>query len=91
MSDDERGRAWEERIRRAIDEANPCGAVKVTTSIGVAAASGDVGTADSLLKAADEAMYGAKFSGKNRVVTWPLSSEVVHAIEEGRQNKRTDR
>lgn len=63
-----------ERIRAAIEAMkiqNDLGeAVPITTSLGVSAASSDAGldTPESLLLAADEALYEAKHSGRNRVV-----------------------
>ena len=43
-------------------------ALQVTISIGVAATSGAGDTAEALLKRADEALYDAKQSGRNRVI-----------------------
>jgi diguanylate cyclase (GGDEF)-like protein len=66
-----------ERVRAAIDGLKPFGAaVKVTASIGVAGSDTNrFPTADALIKAADEAMYVAKFTGKNRVSVCPLDPE----------------
>lgn len=63
-----------ERIRAAIEAMQICNdagtPVPVTTSLGVSAAAVDTGldTPESLLLAADEALYEAKHSGRNRVV-----------------------
>jgi len=65
--------ALAERVRATIEALKPFGGVvKVTTSIGIAA-SDNKGPADAekLVKAADEAMYVAKWSTKNRVCSWP--------------------
>lgn len=64
-----------ERLRKAVSEisfsAHPD--LKVTVSIGIAATFdilGDETSCEALLKAADEAMYAAKHSGRNRVVCY---------------------
>ena len=44
----------------------PDGSVSVTTSIGIAIHAGAGANVDALLRKADDAMYRAKFSGKNR-------------------------
>jgi two-component system cell cycle response regulator len=55
-------------------EANPVkvsrapGALSVTISIGIARMEGEGDTADALLHRADQALYRAKRSGRNRVV-----------------------
>ncbi len=67
--------ATAERIRSGIDQSNPGGSVKVTASIGVAEALG-VEDADTLLAAADEAMYVSKHTGGNRVTNFPPSPEL---------------
>jgi two-component system cell cycle response regulator len=62
-----------ERLRQSI-EANPIrisrapGALNVTISIGIAKMEGPTDTADALLHRADQALYRAKRSGRNRVV-----------------------
>jgi diguanylate cyclase (GGDEF)-like protein len=64
-----------ERVRRRIaDLALPLpggGELCVTASFGVATHPDSAGDADDLVKAADEAMYAAKGSGKNRTVRAP--------------------
>jgi len=55
-----------ERIRRQI-EATPLGGKTVTVSIGVCSYPEHGADVDSLIRAADEAMYKAKRAGKNRV------------------------
>jgi diguanylate cyclase (GGDEF)-like protein len=65
-----------ERIRERI-EAEPvprvgsAGTIKVTASVGVASMRVIADGADALIAAADEALYEAKRSGKNRVVGGP--------------------
>jgi diguanylate cyclase (GGDEF)-like protein len=63
-----------ERVRRAVEEepfecGHGVGIVHVTISIGAAAFPTDAADAESLLEAADEAVYTAKRRGRNRVVT----------------------
>ena len=60
-----------ERIRQAVAGASietPSGVVKVTISIGVAQLNDRIDRLDRLLSLADEALYKAKESGRNKVV-----------------------
>lgn len=60
--------ATAERIRKGIDETNPGGEVKVTSSIGIACSSDpETKSGEQLIKAADDAMYSSKSEGKNRI------------------------
>jgi diguanylate cyclase (GGDEF)-like protein/PAS domain S-box-containing protein len=62
-----------ERLRVALEEAvfsTPQGDVRATVSVGVATLGPDCCTRDELLNRADQALYLAKQSGRNRVVTW---------------------
>jgi diguanylate cyclase (GGDEF)-like protein len=56
-----------ERLRQAIEQGSPAG-LRLTVSLGVAAASGDAAEFRTLFEAADAALYRAKQLGKNRVV-----------------------
>ncbi len=56
-----------ERLRQAVEEST-AGGLKLTVSLGVAAASGDATEFRALFEAADAALYRAKQLGKNRVV-----------------------
>lgn len=60
------GRQLGERLRLAIAEANPTG-IRTTISLGVSAASGQRLSYESLFKQADDALYVAKRTGRNRV------------------------
>lgn len=63
--------AFAERLRLCVSSGNmdtPEGMIPVTISIGVASSGGESGwDADSLVKAADAALYRAKENGRNRV------------------------
>jgi len=62
-----------ERLRQSIETTpvkisrNP-GALNITISIGIAQAEGESDTAESLLHRADQALYRAKRTGRNKVV-----------------------
>ncbi|MFZ0806104.1 MAG: GGDEF domain-containing protein [Candidatus Sulfotelmatobacter sp.] len=55
-------------IRRLAAPANPS-ALSVTVSMGVATANQEDATPESVIKAADEALYRAKANGRNRIET----------------------
>lgn len=63
-----------ERVRRAIEAHQVIFADfdrNVTISVGVAQRNGKLSDTSELFKAADEAIYKAKETGRNRVVLWP--------------------
>src|SRR4051812_43104700 len=64
--DVEQARAVGERVRLAVEAAEP-GGLPVTASVGVAAAAGSEIDFDDLFRAADAALYEAKRTGRNRV------------------------
>ena len=72
--------ATAERIRASIERADLGRSlgVPVTTSMGVACSENEA-RCGQLLNAADEAAFAAKFSGKNRVMSWPLDASVAAA------------
>lgn len=62
-----------ERLRQAVEESEVLiedGAVKMTISVGVAVISDETTEYENLLKKADDALYRAKESGRNRVVAY---------------------
>jgi diguanylate cyclase (GGDEF)-like protein len=85
------GIAIAERIRRRITrvrfphgKSQPLGSV--TVSIGVSAFAPGVDTPETIIEAADRALYLAKSRGKNRVEAFepPAAGEVSNAAEEAR-------
>jgi diguanylate cyclase (GGDEF)-like protein len=64
------GQEIAERLRSAVEDANPTG-IAVTLSVGLATGSGDCVVYETLFKSADEALYEAKGTGRNRVVAAP--------------------
>ena len=64
------GQEVAERLREAVEQARPTD-IPITISLGVSAARGAQVDYDTLFKAADEALYEAKRTGRNRVVGAP--------------------
>ena len=64
-----------ERLREAVEQARPTD-IPITISLGVSAARGAQVDYDTLFKAADEALYEAKRTGRNRVVAAPEPARV---------------
>jgi diguanylate cyclase (GGDEF)-like protein len=64
------GQEVAERLREAVEQARPTD-IPITISLGVSAARGAQVDYDTLFKAADEALYEAKRTGRNRVITAP--------------------
>ena len=64
------GQEVAERLRKAVEQARPTG-IEITISLGLSAGSGEQVDYDTLFKAADEALYEAKRTGRNRVVSAP--------------------
>jgi diguanylate cyclase (GGDEF)-like protein len=74
-----------ERLRESLRETFAADTVPITISFGVATFPAHAETAASLLHAADEALYAAKESGRNRTV---LHSLVLRtALREGRDDR----
>ena len=64
----EEAAATAERIRRSIENSSAGGTIAVTASIGLCATDQITATSPAaFIKAADDAMYSSKKSGKNRV------------------------
>ena len=58
-----------ERIRQAVEKKS-CSGVQITVSLGVASLESGTAKPDELIDQADKALYAAKKSGRNRVITW---------------------
>jgi len=69
----ENAKAKAESLRKNIEDLNQDG-IKITASFGVAELNAEHETLDALIKDADEALYRAKESGRNKVV---LKGEVL--------------
>ena len=77
--DEESSQAIAERLRCVVSEApliTAEGTFRVTMSFGVAAVRGGSHSADSITRAADQALYKAKESGRNRVELFRTDSRV---------------
>jgi diguanylate cyclase (GGDEF)-like protein/PAS domain S-box-containing protein len=75
-----------ERIRQTIEKIS-CSGVKITVSIGVAFLEVTTNKPEELINQADKALYAAKNSGRNRVVTWGKECEAVFTTDEGAGKK----
>ncbi|MCC7385854.1 MAG: diguanylate cyclase [Deltaproteobacteria bacterium] len=80
-----------DKLRRSVEQADyehgylqPLG--RITISCGVATAPHDAPTLAELLHAADDALFAAKDSGRNRVIgfgmTWNDTSDIVRRVSE---------
>jgi len=71
-----------ERIRQAIEKKS-CSGVKITVSLGVSTLESNTNKPDELVNQADKALYAAKKSGRNRVVTWGKDFSSVAEVDGG--------
>ncbi len=78
------GKFVAEKIRRAVEKLNLDRIPEVTVSIGVADFTG-MESVEELIKKADDALYTAKRTGKNRVVIY---SETKKPAPEGQARKQ---
>jgi diguanylate cyclase (GGDEF)-like protein len=67
--------ATAERIREAIDSSSEGKDITITASIGVATTDQILQDPESLIDAADKAMYASKHIGGNAVTRWPIPKE----------------
>lgn len=78
-------RMYADRIRQVLATHSFPHGRAVTASFGVASAPEDVPpSADQLIRAADEALYAAKRSGRNRVEGYEVEPEAQESSERGR-------
>jgi diguanylate cyclase (GGDEF)-like protein/PAS domain S-box-containing protein len=73
-----------ERIRQTIENKS-CSGVKVTVSLGVSSLELNTNKPDELIDQADKALYAAKNSGRNRVITWGQDFNPVAEVDGGAQ------
>lgn len=74
----EAARSVAESLRRVLAESPITeAALNVTASLGLAVFPSHAGDTDRLVKRADQALYAAKNSGRNRVVTWNSELELL--------------
>ncbi len=59
-----------ENLRKTVEEHNFAGNLKITISLGIAYKHQVENTVGELIRKADESLYKAKQSGRNRVVEW---------------------
>ncbi len=69
-----------ERIRNAIEKIS-CAGVKITVSMGVSSLKQSTNKPDELINQADKALYAAKKSGRNRVITWGKDFNSVAKVD----------
>ncbi len=91
-TDCEGGRQAAEKIRRAVEEIQVPEGPRVTASLGVAAFPLNAGSAQELFLRADEALYEAKGTGRNRtVVSTNIEPPRLRAEEERGKPRPTTR
>ncbi|MGD8836590.1 MAG: EAL domain-containing protein [Desulfobacteraceae bacterium] len=78
-----------ERIRKTVEKGS-CSGVNVTVSLGVSSLESNANTSDELVNQADKALYAAKKSGRNRVVSWGKDVEAVAQLEKGEEKQSPD-
>ena len=76
-----------ERIRNTIEKKS-CSGVKITVSLGVASLESNTNKPDELINQADKALYAAKKSGRNRVVTWGKDFNSVTKTDGGVETQK---
>jgi diguanylate cyclase (GGDEF)-like protein len=86
-SDVDGGRIMAERIRTEVEGLefpHETGIVRVTLSLGIAAYPDDGRTKPELIERADQALYRAKQTGRNRAICWrDVPSEVRKSVSVG--------
>lgn len=82
--DEAQAAAWADRVRAAIAEMtiplDEHRTLEITASLGVAALSDETAAPERLLDLADQAMFTAKESGRNRVIASSILTSAVQSI-----------
>jgi diguanylate cyclase (GGDEF)-like protein/PAS domain S-box-containing protein len=78
-----------ERIRQTIEKKS-CSGVKITISLGVSSLESKINKPDELIDQADKALYAAKKSGRNRVVTWGKDNNSLAETDGGAEIQEQD-
>jgi len=86
-SDAQAAFAVAERLRCAVRDAFVEATVPITISFGIASHPAHAETAASLVRAADEALYGAKESGRNRTVVHSAALRELAGVRGGRAGR----
>jgi len=89
-ADAEAALAVAERLRCHLRDAFADAAVPITISFGIASHPAHAETAASLVRAADEALYGAKEGGRNRSVIHRAALRELIRPREGREQRDVD-
>jgi diguanylate cyclase (GGDEF)-like protein/putative nucleotidyltransferase with HDIG domain/PAS domain S-box-containing protein len=77
----EAAKATAEKVRKAIEESHPAG-LDVTSSFGVSELALGAESPRQLVEQADQALYVAKSTGRNRSIRWDLMPDVPEDAEQ---------
>lgn len=78
-----------ERIRHTIEE-NSLAGINVTASLGVSSLDTNINNPEDLVGLADKALYAAKNSGRNRVITWGEEVQALTDVTENEEKSKAE-